>query len=24
VCLNTWRNGVFIGNEKSETYPLEP
>jgi uncharacterized protein GlcG (DUF336 family) len=21
VCLNTWRNGTFIGNEKPESYP---
>jgi uncharacterized protein GlcG (DUF336 family) len=24
VCLNTYRNGVFIGNEKKESYPHEP
>jgi uncharacterized protein GlcG (DUF336 family) len=24
VCLNTWRNGVFIGNEQPETYPHAP
>jgi uncharacterized protein GlcG (DUF336 family) len=24
VCLNTYRNGVFIGNEKVESYPHEP
>ena len=24
VCLNTWRNGVFIGNEAPATYPIAP
>ena len=24
VCVNTWRNGMFIGNEKKATYPMEP
>jgi uncharacterized protein GlcG (DUF336 family) len=24
VCLNTWRNGVFIGNEAPATYPKAP
>lgn len=24
VCLNTWRNGVFIGNEAPATYPFVP
>jgi uncharacterized protein GlcG (DUF336 family) len=24
VCLNTWRNGEFIGNEQPETYPHVP
>src|SRR4051812_10762472 len=24
VCLNTWRNGVLIGNEQPETYPHAP
>jgi len=24
VCLNTWRNGTFIGNEAPATYPFVP
>lgn len=24
VCLNTWRNGVFIGNEAPASYPFVP
>src|SRR5262249_6276864 len=24
VCLNTWRNGHFIGNEAPATYPFVP
>ena len=24
TCLNTWRNGVFVGHEKPESYPPAP
>jgi hypothetical protein len=24
VCLNTWKNGVFNGDEAPATYPFEP